>query len=47
MAGKFAAGIFDELLKGKTRISKPALKRACTDADLFRDILQRRPLPGH
>ena len=32
MAGKFAAGIFDELLKGEARVRKPPLKRAYTQA---------------
>ena len=46
MAGKFAAGIFNELLKGEARVGKPTLKRASAQAKFFRDIFQRRPLPG-
>src|SRR6266542_1962285 len=46
MAGKFAARVFNELLKGDACVSKPTLKGACAHAEFLSDILQRRPLPG-
>src|SRR5437867_10566006 len=47
MAGKFAAGVFNELLKGEAGIRKSALKRSRAQAKFFRDIFQRGTLPGH
>ena len=46
MTGKFAARIFNELLKGDACVSKPTLQRACAHAEFLSDILQRRTLPG-
>ncbi len=47
MTGKFSARVFNELLKAEPGIGKTPLKRARAKAKLFRDILQRRSLPGH
>src|SRR3974390_2779845 len=47
MAGKFAPGVFNDLLKREARMGKRALKRARTQAKFFRDIFERRLLPGH
>ena len=44
MAGKFTAGIFNELLKVEAHIGKSALKRARAQTKFFRDIFQRRTL---
>ena len=46
MTGKFAARLFNELLKGDACVSQPTLKRACAQAEFLSDILQRRTLPG-
>jgi hypothetical protein len=47
MAGKFAARLFNELLKGDACVGKPTLKRACAQAEFLSDISQRRPLPAN
>src|SRR5437867_13427137 len=46
MTGKFAARIFNELLKGDPCASEPTLQGACAHAEFLSDILQRRTLPG-
>src|SRR6185369_179369 len=46
MVGKFAARVFNELLKGDACIGEPTLKRACAQAEFLSDILQRRTFPG-
>ena len=46
MAGKFAARIFNNLLKSEASVRKPALKRACAQAEFLGDILQRGALAG-
>src|SRR6266568_1119621 len=46
MAGKFAAGIFNELLESEARVSKSALKRSEAKAKFLSNILQRGPLAG-
>src|SRR2546423_13827002 len=47
MTGKFPACVFNELLKAEPGIDKTPLKGARAKAKLFRDIFQRRSLPGH
>ena len=44
MTRKFTARLFHNLLKGDTRVSKPALKRTCAQAEFLSDIPQRRTL---
>jgi len=46
MMGKFAARLFNDLLKGDACIGKAALQRADTQAKFLSDILQRRTLAG-
>ena len=40
MTGKFAARIFNELLKRYTSVRKPTLKRAGAQAKFLSDVLQ-------
>ena len=46
MARKFAADIFNELLKRYASVRKPTLKRAGAQAKFLSDILQRGTLAG-